>query len=259
MSVAWRDLQSLGFAFSASGIASRVSRSPTVGVRVKGYGSLAVRPRDSDFETLRQVFRDRSYGELPDFVLKRALARYEALVASGSVPVIVDAGANIGAASLWFTKLYPRARIIAVEPEPANAQLARHNVQDCPQVEIIEAAIGGEAGYAKVVGAGESYAFQTQRTDSGCPIVTIDECVARVPDGALFIAKIDIEGFERDLFAANTQWLDEVFLVYVEPHEWMLAGQRSSAAFQREFGQRDFAIFLSGENLVYLRNEDPAR
>ncbi len=251
---AWTDFRRADFGFAAAGLRSRFSPSKRVTVPVNGVGPVMVRPRDSDFETLRQIFRDNGYGMLPRHVQTALQERYQAILAAGKVPVIVDAGANIGAASVWFKNRYPQAAIVAIEPEPANAALARANVAGLDKVEVVEAAIGSEPGHVAIVDVGDSYGFRTERSEAGCAVVTITDCVARVPGGVLFIAKIDIEGFEGDLFEQNIEWIDEALLVYVEPHEWMLPGARSSSSFQRAFGQRDFALHLSGENLVYVRN-----
>jgi hypothetical protein len=76
---------------------------------------------------------------------------------------------------------------------------------------------------------------------------------ARVRDGTPFIAKIDIEGFESDLFAENTDWLKEVYMVVIEPHDWLMPGERTSRAFQVVMSRFEFEIFVSGDNLIYVR------
>jgi hypothetical protein len=65
--------------------------------------------------------------------------------------------------------------------------------------------------------------------------------------------KVDIEGFEADLFASNTDWLDDVSVVIVEPHDWLLPGRGTSLSFQLELARRAFEVLVSGENLVYVR------
>ena len=62
---------------------------------------------------------------------------------------------------------------------------------------------------------GDSWATQTERSDSGTRIVTMGEAFASVANGRPFIAKIDIEGFESDLFEKNLAWLDSVRAVFV--------------------------------------------
>ena len=43
--------------------------------------------------------------------------------------VIIDAGANIGLASIWFASKFPEARILAIEPEKSNYELLVRNVE----------------------------------------------------------------------------------------------------------------------------------
>jgi len=46
--------------------------------------------------------------------------------------IILDAGANIGMASIYFTHRYPEARIIAVEAEASNFAVLERNVRPYP-------------------------------------------------------------------------------------------------------------------------------
>jgi len=43
-------------------------------------------------------------------------------------PVIIDAGANIGLSVLFFKKMYPGSKIIAIEPMPGNYKLLEMNI-----------------------------------------------------------------------------------------------------------------------------------
>jgi len=65
---------------------------------------IVIRPRSTDRFVFEQIFLDRDY-ELP-FELSPSL--------------ILDAGANVGFASIFFGNRYPDATIIALEPDPAN-------------------------------------------------------------------------------------------------------------------------------------------
>ena len=122
---------------------------------------------------------------------------------------------------------------------------------------VVEAAIGAKPGKVVVENAfGVSWGLQTRRTDvssDGVPILPISDLIKKVEGGRLLIVKIDIEGFESDLFSENIDWLDEPSLVIIEPHDWMLPGKRSSRGFQRAFAERDFDLILNAENLFYFK------
>lgn len=243
------DFARLGPRFAGACAAARLKTSGTMAIPVPGFGEMVVRCRDSDTATLRQVFRDREYHIGSPEMRSRVDARYAAVLAAGKVPVIVDAGANIGAAAVWFSVLYPKARVLAVEPDPANFAVLEKNAAG--RFDAVDAAVGGERGHVEAVRSGQSWATQTKRSDTGIAMLTIADLVARVPDGELLLAKIDIEGFEADLFDGDCRWIDACTVVMVEPHDWMQPG--TSASFQRELGKRDFDMLINGENLVYIR------
>jgi hypothetical protein len=72
-------------------------------------------------------------------------------------------------------------------------------------------------------------------------------------EGEPFIAKVDIEGFEADLFSDNTDWIAKTFVVFIEPHYWMMPERGTSRSFQAAMGREDFEIYLAGEMLTYIR------
>lgn len=228
---------------------ARLNGSEPCAVEIAGHGVVHVRKGDSDLHVVRQVFKEKQY-ELGASLKMRATQRYTDILRCGQVPTIVDAGANIGAASIWFKNTYPDAHVIAVEPEPENLSMLRKNAGH--RISVREAAIGSSSGFVSVKNEGLGWAAQTQRSETGIAVVTMSELFAE-GNSKPFIVKVDIEGFESDLFSKNLQWLDEVFLVYIEPHDWLLPGQGTSRTFQRAMGDRDFEILISGENLVYVR------
>jgi hypothetical protein len=71
--------------------------------------------------------------------------------------------------------------------------------------------------------------------------------------GKLFIIKIDIEGFEKDLFSSETSWLSEATVVIIELHDWMLPGQYNSLPFQKAMLPVNSEVLISGENLIFVR------
>src|SRR6478672_12217288 len=91
------------FRYFGLGALRRFDGSPVTRVTMKGVGPLHLRLADSDFAAFKQVFVGREYdlGAIGG-AGQRIAARYDAILKTGRVPVIVDAGANVGAASLWF-------------------------------------------------------------------------------------------------------------------------------------------------------------
>lgn len=124
------DLSKMGPKFLVHGLQSHKRSSPLPRIDIPGIGGAYLVPGNSDFATLRQVFRNQAYDIVIKEVADRLRARHEAILKSGKRPVIIDAGANIGAASLWFQQQYPEALVAAVEPDSANVQILRKNVVD---------------------------------------------------------------------------------------------------------------------------------
>jgi hypothetical protein len=60
-------------------------------------------------------------------VYRDIFQRHEYLLAPTEPKTIVDAGANIGLTSVYFANRWPKARIIAIEPEPSNYALLLKN------------------------------------------------------------------------------------------------------------------------------------
>jgi len=54
------------------------------------------------------------------------------------------------------------------------------------------------------------------------------------------------------LFAGDVEWIDQVKVVLIEPHDWLLPGQRTSRSFMRAMAAREFELLVSGENLIFV-------
>jgi len=44
-------------------------------------------------------------------------------------PIVIDGGAHIGISAIFFNKLYPDAKVIAIEPDPRNVKLMETNIR----------------------------------------------------------------------------------------------------------------------------------
>ena len=224
-------------------------------VKVKGVGELTLRPKSADSAVVSQVFSFLQY-DLSDFPQKDVIEKYYLdILARGRTPLIVDLGANNGVAARWFLKQYPRAHIVAVEPDAENARMCRLNT-DGYSVEVLQAAAGSAPGKVELdTSSDNSVSFTTARVaDGGVDIVTLPQIIAdHADDHELFIVKIDIEGFEDDLFSANTEWVKDAFVIMIEPHDQKFPHRTTSSTLQATMGGLGFQILISGENLVYVR------
>jgi FkbM family methyltransferase len=248
------DVKRFGWRFLLRYPAAAIGKK-TVNVRIRDFGNINIRTKSTDAEVVRQIFRFKDYEMTGFSQIKKVQNRYDELSRLGFIPIIIDAGANIGASAIWFAKQFPQAKILAIEPDTENAACCRINVKRFSNVETIEAAIGSSSGFALLKNeSGEAWTVQTERVNKkeGVKIFTVKELLAPFPSGRLFIIKIDIEGFESDLFERDTAWLDEVTAVFIEPHDWLFPGKGSSLTFQKAIASRNFEILLKGENLIYI-------
>ena len=197
----------------------------------------------SDPRTFDQIFIRSEY----DFAVRR------------QPKVIVDAGANIGLASIYFANKYPEARIISVEPELGNFRVLEKNAASYPNIVPVRAAVWKENTKINVVdpGLGE-WAFMTHEKGAGAPgqvmqevdAMTIDRIVENHKLDHIDILKIDVEGAECEIFENPSAWIDRVDSMIVELHERMKPGcNRSFYRSTEHFGDE----WWRGENAYVTR------
>jgi FkbM family methyltransferase len=174
---------------------------------------------------------------------------YNHIAASGLHPLIIDGGAHIGLASVWFALEFPLAEVIAVEPEAENFKLLARNTAGL-HVQCVHGALGDSYGLSRIVDPGEgTWGYQTEPTSviAGSVVRTPIADMIGVP-GRLFIVKLDIEGAEGEVMRTHADWLKECPIVIVEPHSWI--NQDLLAPLYEGRG-----IYQCGENVVSIRGD----
>lgn len=214
-----------------------------------------LRATPSDTSIFFQIFIKQEYdtvGWAPQHA--RLQACYQAILATGCTPVIIDAGANIGLASRWFGEQYPQARIFAVEPDAGNVAVLRRNVAHLANVTVLDGAVWDSPARLSIAnpGAGAG-AFHVIENGGDLRSYTIPEITALIPQGSLFIAKIDIEGGEEVLFRGNPEWPQDAQLIVVETHDWLLPGAGTSRNFRRCIADLSIDLMFRGENTFCFR------
>ncbi|SAK43402.1 hypothetical protein AWB80_00591 [Caballeronia pedi] len=235
------------------------------GLRLPGGKLFTYRPAMADRRVCWDIFFQRCYAsdhlsraqDIADF--------YE----SNPDPIIVDAGANIGAASVWFALTYPRAKILAVEPDISNYELLNRNAASFPSIVPVNAAIAAHSGKLFLTDPGEgAWGYRTAEQPSErsyeVDALTLEEVIAKT-SGTPFILKIDIEGAESDLFSRYSEQLNSFPLVIIELHDWLLPGKSNSRNFLKWHidMERDFVYYgenvFSISNSILPRKQDEAR
>ena len=234
-------------------------RSPSGGTRTLHY-----RAGTSDEGVIDDVFTKRSY-DLRRLDRTPAQHRRADILAflereqskTGKRPLIIDAGANIGATSVYFLSEFPTSRIVAIEPDAANFELMRRNVEGAP-VDCVRAAVAARPGRARVVDPGEgNWGLRTEPSDVGdVACVTIGDILQHYASTHFpFIAKIDIEGAEADLFSANVAWVEQMPIVAIELHDWLMPRAATSRAFLRCVSALDRDFTNVGDTMYSIRND----
>lgn len=223
--------------------------------------AMQLRSNSTDWRVFKQIFVEEDYN-LGRLSRAQQLQDWYERTERAERPLILDIGANIGLASVYFRQRYPAAQVVAVEPDRENFDCLHRNVGNDSAVATMEGGIGCSAGHLSIVDRdADKDAVRTSRTlTEGAPLVraiAVDEILERYSRSAgfvPFIAKIDIEGFEEDLFSAHTSWVEQFPLLIIELHDWMLPGQATSRNFLKVIADtgRDFVHI--GENIFSISN-----
>lgn len=197
-----------------------------------------IRNNTSDFPIFYQVFLNREYSIQYNFEPK----------------VILDCGANVGFASVYFKNAYPKAKIIAIEPDTDNYQMLIQNTKEYDGIECLKGAVWNKDTHLIIKDPGiGSWGYMVEEsanpTKDSIQVYTIDQLMKQFKLDQIDLLKIDIEGSELQLFESNyDSWLSKTKVIIIELHDKMRAG--SSKSFFKALSNYDYSLAMSGENIV---------
>ena len=202
--------------------------------------SLVMRIGTSDRPTFEKIF---VYGE------------YDVLLTT-KPKFIIDAGANVGYASVLFANRYPDAKIIAVEPEEENFNLLKQNTAAYPNVTCMQCGVWSRDTYLKIENPlAQHWAFRVVETD--CPkdsflSVTLTSLLRNANMDRIDLLKIDVEGAELEIFSAVdcAKWLDRTDVILIELHG------NCEKVFYEAIESQSYQISQLGENIVLIRQPE---
>ena len=159
----------------------------------------------------QEVFSGKSYTRLPYIE---------------DVKTVLDVGANIGAATLYFAANYPQARILAFEPDPQSYELLWRNVQGMQRISIFQFGLADVDKMAPLyrgladpvtnsLGASPDASTHSDLLVSlrAADAVLIEEKIT-----AIDILKLDTEGAEPAILRCLAACLPNIAVIYVEFH-----------------------------------------
>jgi FkbM family methyltransferase len=121
-------------------------------------------------------------------------------------PLIFDCGSNIGISVLFFKKLYPRARIVAFEPDPETFSVLNHNIRQngLTDIETHRIALGSKNGTSEFYRDQEEHSsslvMSTNRErHPGRQIKVPVRPLSDFIESDIDLLKIDIEGAELEV------------------------------------------------------------
>ena len=225
--------------------------------RDKSWHALRLRPKTTDIFGFCEVFAQEEYRTKNISRHDDLAANYEAILAAGRKPLILDGGANIGLSTLYLAEAWPQAKVVAIEPDAGNVEMIERNCAG-RDVDIIHAGLSARPTRLAIANpSADPNAFRTEASDKGSiEGLTVSDLLTRYPASQYqpFILKLDIEGAERDLFADDPDWIDAFALIMIELHDYMYPSKANSTTFLSAIAHRN-RDFLCRDNTVFsVRN-----
>lgn len=216
-----------------------------------------------DLLTIHEIFQEEFYN-LSNFDHCKFIEKYYLEIFKvKKKPLIIDCGANIGASSIYFRKIFKEAFIVSIEPEISNFFSLKKNFSDIDS-ELINKAISYDGKNYSLKYSKDPRGFQINNGNILNEVQTIT--VINILDKynnklfSPFIIKIDIEGFEDNLFTDNYSWINNFKIIIIEIHDWLTPGKSNSKNFLKALNEmsknensRD--LIISGDNLISIKNE----
>lgn len=192
---------------------------------------LFLRTGTSDLDVYDEVFRTGEYAiDVPE------------------PKFVIDAGAHIGLASVYFTRRWPKAKIVAIELERSNYALMMTNVSPYPNIIPLYAGLWSHQTLLEVANPGAA-TWSFRATEGGTVrAVTIPEIMGMAGVKRIDLLKIDIEGGEKEVLEHSASWIDKVDTLIIETHDRYVPG--CTDALKNAIAGRRVAHSVSGESTV---------
>ncbi|MEY2760467.1 MAG: hypothetical protein RLZZ96_367 [Bacteroidota bacterium] len=202
--------------------------------------NIYLRNKYADKITFKQVFIEGQYNFHIPFTPK----------------TILDGGANIGLASVYFSHRYPSASIVAVEPSQENFNVFEKNIVNFSNVKSKLGGIWNDNKHLSIVNSKENdNAFMVEEvnasTPGSIPAFSISSIMQEMNWSTIDLLKLDIEGSEKEVFEKNYEsWLPHTKMIIIEVHDHMRKGAAKSVFAATN--KYNFSFSMNHENLIFV-------
>lgn len=170
---------------------------------------------------------------------------YRNIESDPEADLVIDCGANAGFSTVFLLNHFPKATVVAVEPDLDNFQILKRNTQTYGErCCALHTAVWSKRERLVVINApsgdGREWARGVRPAEAGeepdIEAVSIDDLLEAYPGTRVSLLKIDIEGAEAELFSVKPiYWLDRVDRIVIELH-----GDDCKEAYLKAVGEAGF-------------------
>lgn len=127
------------------------------------------------------------------------------------VKTVLDIGANVGATALYFSRIFPNARIYAFEPAPDNFAVLQKNVANCDRIRAFNFALGAQDATLELFASDNpinfgGYSLHAAGSDTSkkvsIPVRNVAAVLKEIALDTVDVIKVDTEGAEWDILTA---------------------------------------------------------
>ncbi len=177
--------------------------------------------------------------------------------------LVIDLGANVGFSSAYFLSVFPKARVVAVEPDERNLAICKTNLSPYgDRVLLLHGAVWSKTATLGLLrgtfGDGREWATQVgelseeERTTAGIQAWDVASLIEMSGLSTVDLLKVDIERAELSVFGESCRsWLHRVRNICIELH-----GKDCEEVFFSALKDFDYELGHSGE-LTICRNLRP--
>lgn len=146
-------------------------------------------------------------------------------------PTILDCGANIGIASLYFTQIAPLAKIYAFEPNPISYAILSKNqsVNNLSRLSTYNVALSDSTSEATLYLNSQSPSStsaslvskeMTSAKNYVVKTMKLSDFLSKLNPDVIDLIKLDVEGSEEVVYddLLTNGWIDKVECIYVDIH-----------------------------------------